>query len=131
MGPVPFAFASEAFPTYIRDVGMSWATATTWAFNFILAFTFPHLQTAFTSQGAFGFYAAWCIILWLLVIMFMPETKELTLEELDQVFSVPMWKHTSYQIKSMVWHFKRYVLRQKYLQPPPPLYRGTEKFNRS
>ena len=59
----------------VRDVGMSWATATTWCFNFIISFTFPSLQTAFTTQGAFAWYAAWCIILWILVILFMPETK--------------------------------------------------------
>lgn len=75
MGPVPFAYAAEAFPMHVRDVGMSFATATTWCFNFILAFTFPSLQAAFTSQGAFGWYAAWCLILWVLVILFLPETK--------------------------------------------------------
>ncbi|KAL8931592.1 MAG: hypothetical protein Q9216_007145 [Gyalolechia sp. 2 TL-2023] len=131
MGPVPFSYSAEAFPTHVRDVGMSWATATTWCFNFILAFTFPRLRSAFTNQGAFGWYAAWCIILWILVIMFMPETKELTLEELDQVFSVPTWKHTSYQMKNIRWHFRRYVLRQRDLEPLPPLYQGVEKFNKS
>lgn len=75
MGPVPFSYSAEAFPMHVRDVGMSWATATTWCFNFIIAFTFPALRTAFTSQGAFGWYAAWCIVLWILVILFMPETK--------------------------------------------------------
>lgn len=29
-GPVPFTYSAEAFPLYIRDVGMSFATATTW-----------------------------------------------------------------------------------------------------
>ena len=152
MGPVPFSYSAEAFPTHVRDVGMSWATATLWAFNFVLAFSFPSMLTAFKAQGAFGWYAAWCLILWVLVILFLPETKgetmldeqtlncmkiadpflpaELTLEELDQVFSVPTWKHSSYQIKNTVWHIRRYIFRQK-LEPLPPLYQGAEKFNRA
>lgn len=29
-GPVPFTYSAEAFPLYVRDLGMSYATATTW-----------------------------------------------------------------------------------------------------
>lgn len=29
-GPVPFTYSAEAFPLYIRDTGMSFATATCW-----------------------------------------------------------------------------------------------------
>ncbi|KAI9655573.1 MAG: hypothetical protein M1821_005366 [Bathelium mastoideum] len=127
MGPVPFSYSAEAFPMHVRDVGMSWATATTWCFNFILSFTWPHLVTAFQPQGAFGWYAAWCVVLWILVLLFMPETKALTLEELDQVFSVPTWKHSSYQIKNAIWHIKKYVFFQRHMEPLPPFYRGAEK----
>lgn len=50
---------------------------------------------------------------------------ELTLEELDHVFSVPTWKHALYQIKNSIWHFRVWILRQK-LEPLPKLYQGTE-----
>lgn len=126
MGPVPFSYSAEAFPLHVREVGMSWATATTWCYNFILSFTWPLLVSAFTSQGAFGWYAGWCIVLWVLVFLFLPETKALTLEELDQVFSVPTWKHSRYQVKNAVWHFRTIFLRQK-LRPLPPFYQGAEK----
>lgn len=59
---------------HVRDVGMSFATATTWCFNSIISFTFS-LVTAFTNQGAFGWHTFWCIIPWILVILFLPETK--------------------------------------------------------
>lgn len=62
---------------------MSWATAITWCFNFVLSISFPPLLQAFKPQGAFGFYAAWCLVLWVLILLFVPETKALTLEELD------------------------------------------------
>ncbi|KAJ9608829.1 hypothetical protein H2200_006600 [Cladophialophora chaetospira] len=125
-GPVPFTYSAEAFPVHVRDVGMSFATATTWCFNFILSFTWPHLLTAFKPQGAFGWYGAWCLILWVLILLFVPETKALTLEELDQVFGVSTRKHMSYQMKNAVWHFRVWILRQK-LEPMPPFYRQAEK----
>lgn len=124
-GPVPFTYSAEAFPLHVREVGMSWATATTWCFNFILSFTWPHLLTAFKPQGAFGWYAAWCIIGWVLVLLFVPETKALTLEELDQVFSVSTRKHASYQLRNAWWHFQVWFLRRK-LQPLPKFYQGAQ-----
>jgi hypothetical protein len=129
-GPVPFTYSAEAFPVHVRDVGMSFATATTWCFNFIISFTWDKLKEAFTPQGAFGWYAAWCAILWFLILFFVPETKALTLEELDQVFGVSTRKHMSYQIKNATWHFRVWVLRQK-LDPLPPLYVHAEKLNES
>jgi MFS family permease len=53
-GPVPFTYSAEAYPLYIRPIGMSLATATTWFFNFILAVTWPSMLEAFKPQGGFG-----------------------------------------------------------------------------
>jgi hypothetical protein len=83
-GPVPFTYSAEAFPLYIRNIGMSFATAVTWFFNFVVSITFPALLGAFTPQGAFGWYAAWNCVGWLAVLLAVPETKALSLEELDQ-----------------------------------------------
>ncbi|KAF7595227.1 hypothetical protein BBP40_006973 [Aspergillus hancockii] len=124
-GPVPFTYSAEAFPLHVREVGMSWATATTWCFNFILSFTWPSLLRAFKPQGAFAWYATWCLIGWVLVLLFVPETKSLTLEELDQVFSVSTRRHAMYQLRNAVWHFRVWVLRQK-LEPLPKFYEGAE-----
>src|ERR1700731_2304693 len=80
-GPVPFTYSAEAYPLYIRDIGMSFATATTWFFNFVLAITWPSLLQAFTPTGAFCWYASWNIIGFFGVLFFVPETKSKTLEE--------------------------------------------------
>ena len=109
-GPVPFTYSAEAFPLYIRDVGMSFATSTTWLFNFIVALTFPRLLTAFKPQGAFGWYAGWNLIGWVLILLFVPETKALSLEELDQVFNVPTTKQVAYGVKSLVHSLDKYIL---------------------
>ncbi|KAI1940025.1 hypothetical protein LOZ66_002460 [Ophidiomyces ophidiicola] len=127
-GPVPFTYSAEAFPLHVREVGMSWATAVTWSFNFVISFTWPHLLSAFKPQGAFAWYAGWCVVGWFLVLLAVPETKALTLEELDQVFSVPTRKHAMYQIKNSIWHFRTWVLRQK-LEPLPKFYSSVDKLS--
>ena len=121
-GPVPFTYSAEAFPLYLRDIGMSFATATTWFFNFVISITFPRLLGAFKPQGAFGFYAAWNIVGFVLVLLFLPETKGLSLEELDQVFSVPTSTHAAYQLKALPKNVMRHIFRRKNVKELPPLY---------
>ena len=88
-GPVPFTYSAESYPTRVRAYGMSLATATTWAFNFILSFTWPSLLETFTPTGAFCYYGAWNVVGACAVLLLVRETKELSLEQLDQVFAVP------------------------------------------
>ncbi|KAF9235407.1 hypothetical protein BU15DRAFT_89580 [Melanogaster broomeanus] len=111
-GPVPFTYSAEAFPLYIRDIGMSFATATTWFWNFVLSITWPSMVLAFKPQGAFGWYAAWCCILWVLILLFVRETKGKTLEELDQVFAVPASVHAAYGLRQIPYGIKKFVLFQ-------------------
>lgn len=91
---------------------MSYATAVTWFFNFVLSISFPPLLASFGPQGAFGFYAGWCIVLWWLILLFVPETKGKTLEELDQVFAVPARAHAAYGLRQIPYGFRRWVLRR-------------------
>ncbi|PVI07261.1 H(+)-myo-inositol cotransporter [Periconia macrospinosa] len=116
-GPVPFTYSAEAYPLYVRTLGMSLATATTWFFNAVLSITWPSLQSQFGSQGAFGWYAAWNVVGWWLVLLFMPETKSKTLEELDQVFSIPTHIHAAYGLRQIPYFIKRYILRRKDVVP--------------
>jgi len=111
-GPVPFTYSAEAFPLYIRAIGMSYATAVCWGFNGILAFTWPLLSVAFTPSGAFYYYAAWNIVGWFAVLLLLPETAKLSLEELDQVFSVPTSRQIAHGAKSPKYWFQKYILRK-------------------
>ncbi|KAH7319651.1 hypothetical protein B0I35DRAFT_450771 [Stachybotrys elegans] len=117
-GPVPFTYSAEAYPLYIRAIGMSIATATTWLFNFILAVTWPSLQRAFTPTGAFGWYAAWNVIGFFLVLFFLPETKGKTLEELDSVFNVRLHRIMRYGLSQARWFIQHYIFRASI---PPPI----------
>jgi hypothetical protein len=119
-GPVPFTYSAEAYPLYIRAMGMSLATATTWLFNFILAVTWPSLEKAFKSQGAFAWYACWNIIGFFLVLMFLPETKGKTLEELDSVFNVRLTQLVRYGWAQFFWFFRYYIFRANATRPIVP-----------
>ena len=60
----------------------------------------PALLGAWTPQGVFAWFAAWNLFGFFATLLFVPETKALTLEELDQVFSVPTQTHAAYQLKA-------------------------------
>lgn len=117
-GPVPFTYSAEAYPLYIRPIGMSLATATLWFFNFVLSITWPAMLNAFQPQGAFSWYGAWNIIGFFTVLFFVPETKERTLEELDSVFGVPLRSHMRYGAQQIPYFFKRYIFRQHDVAKP-------------
>lgn len=119
-GPVPFTYSAECFPLYIRPIGMAWATAICWGFNGILAFTWPLLEVAFTTSGAFFYYAAWNLVGFTVVLLFLPETAKLSLEELDMVFSVPTRKQAQWGAKQPRFWFQKYILRKDV--HPEPLY---------
>jgi hypothetical protein len=104
--PVPFTYSAEAFPLHLRDVGMSFATATCWGFNFILSLTWPALVEAFSKQGAFGWYAAWNFFGWVYCYFLLPETKNLTLEELDTVFDVGKKDFANYYRAKLPWYVR-------------------------
>ncbi|KAH0423886.1 sugar transporter [Colletotrichum camelliae] len=118
-GPVAFQYSAEVFPTIQREQGMAWVVCINNTFAGILSLTFPRMSTAMTPTGAFGFYAGLNLIAWFMIFCFVRETKQLTLEELDQVFSVPTKQFISHEIKySVPYFFKRHVFRQKVPKPP-------------
>lgn len=113
-GPVPFTYSAEVFPLSHREVGMSWAVATTLFWASVLSLTFPRMLAAFGSTGAFGFYAGLNVCAFCLIFLFVPETKQRTLEELDFVFAVPTLKHANYHLsKSLPYFIQRYVFCNK------------------
>ncbi|KAK9417522.1 putative Major facilitator superfamily (MFS) profile domain-containing protein [Seiridium unicorne] len=127
-GPVPFTYSAEAYPLYIRPLGMSLATATTWFFNAVLSLTWPSLVQSWTNQGAFSWYASWNLVGWVLVLFFVPETKEKTLEELDAVFNVPIRSLISYGAKQFFYFWGHHILRRDIARPKVPSSRNTVEY---
>ncbi|KAI5928028.1 sugar transporter-domain-containing protein [Camillea tinctor] len=119
-GPVPFTYSAEAYPLYIRPIGMSLATATTWLFNAVISLTWPSMVQSWTEAGAFSWYAAWNLAGWVMVLLFVPETKEKTLEELDAVFDVPLRSTMRYGIAQVLYFWNHHIFRRNVAPPRPP-----------
>ena len=106
-GVVPFVYASEAFPLYMRTLGMSFATATTWLLSFSLTLAWPSQLVAMTPTGAFCWYSAWCLVGAILAFFFIPETRGLSLEELDFVFTLPIKVHGANKLHQLQYWLRR------------------------
>ncbi|CAO2648289.1 Nn.00g075560.m01.CDS01 [Neocucurbitaria sp. VM-36] len=110
-GPVPFTYSAECFPLSHREVGMGWAVATCLFWAAVLSISFPLILHAFTPTGAFGFYAGLNVVAFVMIFLWLPETKQRTLEELDYIFGVPTRKFIKYNTQvALPWWYRRWVL---------------------
>lgn len=78
-------YSAEVFPLPQREQGMAFAVCWNQGWAAVLALTFPRLLGALGETGAFGFYAGLNALAFVWIFLWVPETKQLTLEELDQV----------------------------------------------
>lgn len=93
---------------------MSWAVATNNFWAAVLGLTFPRMLQQFTVLGSFAFYAGLCLVALSWIFMFMFETKQRSLEELDYVFAVPTTVHAKFQLTKMLpWWVSRDVFQMK------------------
>ncbi|KAH6629572.1 hypothetical protein C7974DRAFT_359430 [Boeremia exigua] len=123
-GPVPFVYSAESMPLYNRDYGMGIVTAINWLFNFIVSFTWPSMsgEDGLGPSGAFAWYGVWCLIGWWLILLFVPETKDLTLEELDIVFDKPPHDYMRHGIAQLKWFIGYHVLRKRRMEKERPVF---------
>lgn len=69
--------------------------------------------------GTLGFFAGLNIVAFVLIFVFVEETKQLTLEELDTVFNNPKSRFAHYQLtKRLPFLSKRYLLWKKDAERP-------------
>jgi MFS family permease len=81
---------SEVYPTYLRSYGMTISSGWVFLASFIVTYNFSSMQAAMTKIGlALGFYGGIAVLGWFYQLLFMPETKNKTLEEIDLIFEKP------------------------------------------
>ncbi|MBI3224239.1 MAG: sugar porter family MFS transporter [Mycolicibacterium cosmeticum] len=86
IGTVVWLLLSEIFPLSIRGFAMGIAVFVLWCTNAIISFAFPLLNQALGSTGTFGLFVLINVASFLFVLRFVPETKDTTLEELEERF---------------------------------------------
>ncbi|KAH6654515.1 general substrate transporter [Truncatella angustata] len=79
--------SSEFFPMEVRSMGTMMMTMSCWGSNIIVASTFLTQMENTTPSGAFGFYAAICIVGYVCIYFCYPEVAGLSLEDIRQIFS--------------------------------------------
>lgn len=84
LGPLPYVLMSELFPTAIRESGIALASATSWLFNALIAFTFLSLVAAISLSGAIGLFLLVCLLSLGFCLAFAPETRGARLEDIEE-----------------------------------------------
>ena len=87
LAPVTWVILSEVFPSRVRGTAMAVATASLWAACFVLTVTFPTLNVSLGTAGTFWLYAGVCMLGFVGVKKWLPETKGKTLEEIEGFWS--------------------------------------------
>jgi MFS family permease len=85
MGGVYFVVVSEIFPTRIRGTAASLSVVVLWCGNYLISLLFPFMLAAL-GNITFYVFAFMCLLCFVFVFVFLPETKGKTLEDLEKSF---------------------------------------------
>lgn len=81
LGPLPYVVAAEVYSSSAtRATGVSLATATQWACNALVSGTFLQMESSLGPTRVWLVYLAACVVAFVAVARFAPETKDKRLE---------------------------------------------------
>ena len=84
LAPVTWVLIAEIFPNRIRGTAMSIAVGCLWVAWFALTYTFPILKTVLGVSVTFWVYAAICATGFVVLMLWLPETKGKSLEQIER-----------------------------------------------
>jgi SP family arabinose:H+ symporter-like MFS transporter len=87
-GAVIWVYISEVFPNRVRSKGQSLGSSTHWILNFIISLIFPYFAIRFGGGYPFVFFAAMMALMFFVVLFTYPETKGVTLEEMQHKLGI-------------------------------------------
>ncbi|TIA59462.1 MFS general substrate transporter, partial [Aureobasidium pullulans] len=82
---ITWTYASEIFPLDIRMLCVALTTADTWLGSFIIARSTPYMISDL-GYGAYFFFGVILVAMGIWSFFFVPETRGITLEEMDALF---------------------------------------------
>ncbi|KAI1497017.1 general substrate transporter [Biscogniauxia marginata] len=89
-GPACWILVSEIPTARLRPLNVALGAATQWLFNFVVAKAVPTML-ATCGEGGYGTYlifGSFGVIMWFFVYFFIPETKGVSLEHMDELFGL-------------------------------------------
>ncbi|KAK3038387.1 hypothetical protein RJ639_030287 [Escallonia herrerae] len=86
MGPVPWTVNSEIYPQSYRGICGGMSATVNWVSNLIVAQSFLSIADAVGTGATFLILAGIAVLAFAFVALFVPETKGLTFEEVEQIW---------------------------------------------
>ena len=86
-GAVIWVYIAEVFPNRVRAKGQSLGSSSHWIMNALISLVFP-LMAARSGGAPFAFFAAMMALQFVVVLFFYPETKGITLEQLQHKLGI-------------------------------------------
>ncbi|XP_032636694.1 solute carrier family 2, facilitated glucose transporter member 8 isoform X2 [Chelonoidis abingdonii] len=85
-GPIPWLVMSEIFPLKARGISSGACVLTNWFMAFLITKEFHDLTGFLTSYGTFWLFSVFCILNVTFTVLYVPETKGRTLEQIEAHF---------------------------------------------
>ncbi|XP_052776267.1 solute carrier family 2, facilitated glucose transporter member 12-like isoform X2 [Mya arenaria] len=82
-GPVTWLVLSEIYPAAVKGRAIAMATVFNWGTNLIVTFTFLDVMNGVGVTGTFVIFGVICCMSAVFIYMFVPETKNRTLEQVS------------------------------------------------
>lgn len=97
-GPVPWVYLGESFPLRVRPKAIALGSATNWLWNFLLSFFAPRIANDIGPLILLIFFGM-LVFGYAYVYLLIPETKGLSLEEVDEMYrsGVKPWNSPSWK----------------------------------
>lgn len=97
-GPTPWVYLGESFPLRVRPKSIALGSASNWIWNFLLSFFAPRIAARIGPLILLIFFGM-LLVGWGYVYLFIPETKGLSLEEVDEMYrsGVKPWNSTEWK----------------------------------
>ena len=86
IGPVFWTLVAEIFPNDIRGTAMAVPVLTQWIANAVVVLFFPYAFNQIGKGLTFGFLAAMAVVQAAVTWVWVPETKNRTLEEIEKAW---------------------------------------------
>ncbi len=87
-GAVIWVFISEVFPNKVRAKGQSLGSGTHWVMNCLIQAVFPVVISRYSRPAPFAIFAAMMVLQFFVVLLWYPETKGISLEDMQRKFGI-------------------------------------------
>lgn len=86
LGPIPWTMNAEIYPLWARSMGSGISTFVNWTFTLLVSATFLTIHDAVGDGNVFLIYGGCSVVALIYFYLRVPETKGLSLEEVEKLF---------------------------------------------